>query len=131
MLTLHGCGTAWPLETAVKERKAIFAPLTSRIVERVDAFALRAVPACASPARSSARSVVPMPYWPASSEWFEAVLHASQPVALIEPRQRGRRAEARIALHGPGHERGLDMAEGQVRARRSAARIERNIGRKS
>ena len=44
----------------------------------------RAVPACLSPARSRARSVVPMPYWPASREWFEAVLQTSQPTAFTE-----------------------------------------------
>ena len=44
----------------------------------------RAVPACRRPARSSARSVVPMPYWPASREWFEAVLQTSQPTARTE-----------------------------------------------
>ncbi len=44
----------------------------------------RALPACGRPARSSARSVVSIPYWPASRVWFEAVLQASQPTFLIE-----------------------------------------------
>ena len=47
------------------------------------------------------------------------------------PREPGRRAEARIALHGAGHERRLHVAEGQVRARRCERRIDANIGLKS
>ena len=44
----------------------------------------RAVPVAFTPARRSARSVESIPYWPASSEWFEAVLQASQPTACTE-----------------------------------------------
>jgi hypothetical protein len=53
-------------------------------VVRRRARAERAVPVAFTPALRSARSVVPTPYSPASSEWFEAVLHASQPTRLIE-----------------------------------------------
>ena len=34
-----------------------------------------------TPARSSDRRVASIPAWPRSSEWFEAVLQASKPVA--------------------------------------------------
>src|SRR3954454_10804309 len=81
-LKLQAWGTLWPLETAVKERKATRIPLALNTVVLVASVGERAVPACLMPARSSARSVVSIPYWPASSEWFDAVLQASQPVAL-------------------------------------------------
>ena len=37
---------------------------------------------CRTPARLSDRRVASMPAWPRSTEWFEAVLQASKPVAL-------------------------------------------------
>ena len=37
---------------------------------------------CRTPARVSARRVGVDPAWPRSTEWFEAVLQASKPVAL-------------------------------------------------
>ena len=61
-----------------------FTPFTATIVERPASLGERAVPACLRPARSSALSVVSIPYCPASSEWFEAVLQASQPIARID-----------------------------------------------
>ncbi len=48
------------------------------------ARAERAVPVAFTPAPRSARSVVSIPYWPWSSEWFDAVLHTSQPTRRIE-----------------------------------------------
>ncbi len=77
----------------------------------------RDVPAALTPALRSARRVVPIPYWPASSEWFDAVLHASQPTRLIGAGEVRRRVEHRVALDGPGHERRLDVAEREVGAR--------------
>ena len=47
------------------------------------------MPVAFTPARRSARSVVATPYSPASSEWFDAVLHASQPTRLIERARAG------------------------------------------
>ena len=47
------------------------------------------MPVALTPALRSARSVVSIPYWPASSEWFEAVLQASQPTRLIERARSG------------------------------------------
>ena len=41
------------------------------------------MPVCATPARSSERIVAATPALPRSRAWFEAVLHASQPVAAI------------------------------------------------
>lgn len=43
----------------------------------------RAVPAWPSPARSSARRVALTPFWPRSTEWLEATVHASKPVHAI------------------------------------------------
>ena len=85
----YAAGTAWPFVTAVNERNATLVPLTSRIVERLASLGERAVPACLRPARSSALRVVSIPYWPASSEWFEAVLQASQPIARTERARAG------------------------------------------
>ena len=56
---------------------------------RLRSRAERAVPVALTPARRSARSVVPIPYWPASSEWFDAVLHASQPTRRTERARSG------------------------------------------
>ncbi len=53
------------------------------------ARAERAVPVAFTPAPRSARSVVPTPYSPASSEWFDAVLHASHPTRRIERARSG------------------------------------------
>jgi len=88
-LTLQGCGTACPFDTAVYERNATRTPFTRSIVVRRLARAERAVPVALTPAPRSARSVVSMPYWPASSEWFDAVLHASQPTRRIERARSG------------------------------------------
>src|SRR4051795_6545962 len=79
MFTLHGCGTAWPFVTAVYERNATRTPRTRSIVVLLRARAEREVPVALTPARRSECSVDSMPGWPASSEWFDAVLHASQP----------------------------------------------------
>ena len=53
------------------------------------ARAEREVPVAFTPARRSACRVESIPYWPASSEWFEAVLHASQPTRLTERARSG------------------------------------------
>ena len=73
----------------MKERKATLTPLASSIVVLFASLGERAVPACFTPARSRALSVVWMPNCPASREWFEAVLHTSQPIALTEPARPG------------------------------------------
>src|SRR5690349_4252672 len=88
-LTLHGCGTACPFVTAVYDRNAIRTPFTRNIAIRRRARADRDVPVAFTPARRSERSVESIPYWPASSEWFEAVLHASQPTFRIERARAG------------------------------------------
>ena len=38
-------------------------------------------PVCGTPARRSARRVASIPAWPRSTEWFDAVLQASNPAA--------------------------------------------------
>ena len=83
------------------------------------------------PARRSAWRVESIPDWPASSEWFDAVLHASQPTRLTERARSGRRVEHRVALHRPGHERRLHVAEREVGAARSRRRTGANSGAKS
>ena len=47
------------------------------------------MPVAFTPARRSAWRVESIPYWPASSEWFDAVLHASQPTRLTERARSG------------------------------------------
>src|SRR3954451_23398549 len=83
MFSVHGCGIGWPFVRAVYARNAIFMPLARSIVIRREAARDRYEPAWRSPTRASTRSVVFTPCWPESSVWFEAVLHASHPVARI------------------------------------------------
>jgi hypothetical protein len=73
----------------VYDSNATRTPLTRSMVVRRRAPAERAVPVALTPAPRSARSVVSTPYWPASSEWFDAVLHASQPTRRIERARSG------------------------------------------
>ena len=61
--------------------------------------------------------MVPIPYCPASSEWFEAVLHASQPTRWTSAASAGGVRKHRVALDRPGHERRLHVAEREVGAR--------------
>ena len=55
---------------------ALFSSVPSIVIRR-DSACVRAVPVWATPVRSRARSVAPMPAAPPSSEWFEAVEHES------------------------------------------------------
>ena len=59
-------------------------PATRRIVGCPAARFDAKVPVCAMPRLSSAAIVPAMPAVPWSSEWFEAVLHASQPLLRID-----------------------------------------------
>ena len=51
--------------------------------------AVEAVPVWRTPRRPSARRVVAIPCAPRSTEWFDAVLHASNPAQRIAPASSG------------------------------------------
>ena len=129
-LTLHGCGTDWPFVTAVYERKATRTPFTRSIAVLRRARAEREVPVAFTPAPRSACRVESIPDWPASSEWFDAVLHASQPTRLTEPASAGGVWNTGYPWTGPGTS-GVSMWQSARSAPAITPRTGANSGAKS
>lgn len=70
-------GTGMPLVEKVVETMPTLTPWTVRTSGRLRSVEVRAVPVCPSLLESRTSSVRLMPRWPSSSEWLEAVVHAS------------------------------------------------------
>src|ERR671914_1204379 len=77
------------------------------------------------PARRSAAIVVFTPCWPASSEWFDAVLHASHPVERMALARDGGVRKLGYPCTGPG-----TSGVSTWQSARSAPAMRRRIGRK-
>ena len=83
-----------------------------------------------TPARANARRVASIPAWPRSSEWFEAVLHASKPVASTARAIAGGELNTGYPAGGAAVS-GVSMWQNESELRRTQRRIGRSSGRKS
>ena len=84
--TRYGNSTGMPLVPYVPATTAIFTPsAVSWMRGSSNSSCVRAMPACSSPASSMMSRVRISPSVPASTEWFDAVVHMSQPAFTTSP----------------------------------------------
>src|SRR4051794_21686146 len=109
---------------------ATFTPLTFMISGVLRARAEGKLPGCLTPARERAFPGWLTPYWPWSSEWFDAVSQASQPVQRIDRARAGGVLKTGYPCGGRG-DIGVSMWQIARSALLTIGRMRRSIGRKS